>query len=253
MIVGAKYTIHVYDLWQNGFFDGDTSPLADYPIFNEEYRQPLNQFIIDYYMSHEIGTETEKQFYYLLKARMWAIMPKLNVLFESRGLISRYDPLEDHDYVIRHAETGTVDTQDDNRQRKDSTDDFTGNVHVVTDGTYRTVTRQSDTPQQDINHLGYSVTPPDQWIDHWLTYGEIVDNTHEDETTTDTVTRDVYGHTQTDNRTVDTDTTRNWTRNHSGRQTPGQVLAKQLSELAFDIEMELIDFIRPCFMMLYDT
>lgn len=252
-MIGAKYTIHVYDLWENGFFDGESSPLADYPIFDETYRATLNTLIINHFMMYEIGQETERLFYFVLRSKMWEIMPRLNILFQARGLDKRYDPLIDHDYQIHHTETGTVDTLDNNMERKDSTDDTTGHIHTVTDGSYRTVTRDSDTPQQDINHLGQSEGNPDSWIDHWLTHGQIVDNTHEDETTTDTSQHDVYGHTQTDDRTIDTDTTRNYTQTRTGRQQPGQVLAKLLADLAYDIELQLLDYLRPCFMMLYDT
>ncbi|MBR2017833.1 MAG: hypothetical protein IKA00_11195 [Prevotella sp.] len=254
--VGAKYTIHVADLLKNGFFEnheGYVHPLADYPIFNEAYRDPLNTMIIDHFMMWEIGQETEVQFYFALKSKMWEIMPKLNVLLKARDGLE-YDPLKDHDFTITHAQAGTLDTQDDLTEGKTSQevmdDDTTS--HVTTDGTYNTITRDSDTPQQNINNLGYGVD--DTWINQWLTHGQIINNDHEDETTgqgTDDRTTD-YTHSVQDNRTIDTDTTLNYTQRHEGRREAGQTLALKLSALAFDIETQIIQALTPLFMGLYE-
>lgn len=254
--VGAKYTIHVCDLLKNGFFenhDGYVHPLADYPIFNEAYRDPLNTMIIDHFMMYEIGQETEEQFYFALKSKMWEIMPRLNVLLKSRDGLE-YNPLQDHDFSIEHTQQGTLDTTDDDVNRKNSTevmdDDTTS--HVTTDGTYNTVTRDSDTPQQNINHLGYGAD--DSWINQWLTHGQIVNNDHEDETSaqgTDDRTT-TFNHTINDNRTIDTDTTLHYLQHHSGRREAGQTLALKLSMLAFDIETQIINALTPLFMGLYE-
>ena len=254
--VGAKYTIHVCDLLKNGFFEnhpGYVHPLADYPIFNESYRDSINTMIIDFFMMWEIGQETETQFYFALKSKMWEIMPRLNVLFRSRDGL-QYDPLKDHDYSITHAQTGTLDTTitDENRKvsREDMTDETEG--HIQTDGTYHTITRDSDTPQQNINHLGFG--QDDTWINQWLTHGQIVDNEHEDETnTTGLETRGTdFTHTINDTNVNDTDTTLNYLQRHEGRREAGQTLALKLSELAFDIESQIIESLKPLFMGLYE-
>ncbi len=254
--VGAKYTIHVCDLLKNGFFEnheGYIHPLADYPIFDEAYRDPLNTLIIDHFMMYEIGQETEEQFYFALKSKMWEIMPRMNVLLRSRDGLD-YDPLKDHDYTIEHTQEGTLDTTDDDTNAKTSTetvdDDTTS--HVTTDGTYHTITRDSDTPQQNINNLGFG--QDDTWINQWLTHGQIIDNEHEDETSaqgTDDRTTD-FRHTITDNRVIDTDTTLHFLRNHQGRREAGQTLALKLSQLAFDVESQIIKELDPLFMGLYE-
>lgn len=254
--VGAKYTIHVADLLKNGFFENHEDyihPLADYPIFNEAYRDVLNTMIIDHFMMWEIGQETEVQFYFALKSKMFEIMPRLNVLLRSRDGLD-YDPLKDHDYQISHAQTGTIDTQDDDINAKTSHEDMHDETtgHVTTDGTYHTITRDSDTPQQNINHLGFG--QDDTWINQWLTHGQIVDNQHEDETSTQgTEDRDTdFTHRITDNRTIDTDTTLNYIQRHEGRREAGQSLALKLSMLAFDVESEIIRQLTPLFMGLYE-
>lgn len=260
--VGAKFTIHICDLRKNKFFeDGDISlgdfyksPLSYYPIWNESYRIPLNTMILDYFMMYEIGYETEEQFYYALKSKMAEIMPRYNVLFRARNGLE-YNPLVDHDYTIQHAETGTVDTSDIANEQKTSAEtmnditSFNENQTRDTD----TITRDSDTPQQNISNLGYGVD--DTWINQWLTHGQIV-NQHETISrnggATDNRTTN-YNHGINDSRNIDTDTTRNYTQHRTGRQTSGQELAAKLAELAYDIEHQLINDLKPLFMGLYES
>lgn len=278
--VGAKFTIHVADLLQNGFFRADVSPLRDYPIFDERYREYINDLIISHFMMWEIGYETEGLFYHALRAKMMEVMPRLNVKLRARDGL-RYDPLVDHDYYITHDEAGTLDTTDKNREDKTSaqtetrgetegktaaTDETRGtteaktsdtgvtasvsetkgsgqhtttsgteaktshevmadtiHTHGVTDGTKDQVTRDSDTPQQSVSHLGYGID--DTWINRWLTHGQIINERHEDESTTDTTeskttdyshnvatsgTEDTsYNHTVQTGSTSDTDYTHN--------------------------------------------
>lgn len=256
--VGAKYTIHICDLLKNGFFTdnsrpGYVSPLSDYPIWNAAYRDALNNMIIQHYMMFEIGHETEQQFYFALRSKMWEIMPKYNVLFRSRDGLD-YDPLKDHDYQITHNESGTLDTTDNFAETKNARTvrDEDTSLHTVTDGTYNTVTRESDTPQQNINNLGYG--QDDSWINQWLSHGEIVNNDHEDETTstgTDDETTN-YNHGVNDNRVIDTDTTKHWGEHHEGRRESGQELALKLSQLAFDIETQIIEELHNLFLNLYE-
>lgn len=245
--IGAKYTIHVCDLDKNGFFDGTGSPLADYPIWDESFRSVINEMIIQHYYMYEIGQETERQFWLALRSKMFEIMPRLNVLFEARGLRSQYDPLKDHDHYIDHVETGTLDTTDNDTETKSSTNDRT--IDTDTSGQWDEITRFSDTPQQNINHLGYGTD--DSWINQWLTSGQIVNNTHSDQL--DSTINDVYGHTVMDARVIDTDTTRNYTQHFHGRKEPGQRLAALLAETAYDIETQLLDSLRNLFLNLYES
>lgn len=307
--MGAKFTIHVYDLWKNGFFAAGRSPLDNYPIWNESYREYLNDMIIEYFMSWEIGQETEQLFWFALHSKMMEIMPRLNVLFKSRHLDDHYDPLQDHDYTIEHTEEGTLDTldkdtdekvsqevidddttekksskeimDDDTTEHKTSHETMTDVVDTTgsTSGTYDTITRDSDTPQQDLQHLGYELD--DTWINKWLSHGQIVNNRHSDSSTahssetrntdythdiagTDDRTTDYvhdiagtddrttdYNHTIQNDRTIDTDTTRHYLQHYSGRRMSGQDLALKLSQLAFDIETQLINALKPLFMGLY--
>ena len=50
----AKYTTTIKTLIDNNFDFG----LKDYPIFDEEYREHLNDMILKHYYMSEIGFET---------------------------------------------------------------------------------------------------------------------------------------------------------------------------------------------------
>lgn len=56
--------------------------LQDYPIFKEEYRETLNQSIIDHFLLREIGAETPAMFIFYLNRRMRENMPKANALYQ---------------------------------------------------------------------------------------------------------------------------------------------------------------------------
>lgn len=186
------------------------------------------------------------------------------------------------------------------------------------------INRFSDTPQQDIEHLGEAGEAPEPtpeqekdslfnpvWIDHWLTNAELhnmrdkdrdddwhtsdttdnyahnvntntTDNQNKSQNTTEDnaksrtygrndnqhdlsnetfdeniadkrdTTQD-YTHGITNDKIVDTDTTRHYTEHLSGRKTSQQELAQQLYETAYDIEMLIIADLQPLFMSLYDN
>ena len=73
----SKYTVTIKNLIDNGF----DFELNDYPIFDNNYRDILNQKILYHYYENEIGLETPALFRFYLKQRMNEIMPKYNVLY----------------------------------------------------------------------------------------------------------------------------------------------------------------------------
>lgn len=76
----AKYTITIKTLIENNFDFG----LQDYPIFNESYRQILNNNILNYYYENEIGFETPALFKKYLNNTMALIMNKYNTLYKAQ-------------------------------------------------------------------------------------------------------------------------------------------------------------------------
>lgn len=77
--------------------------LSDYPIYDDNYRNGLNEKIKNHFMYQEIGHETVEQFTFSMKRKMAEIMPLYNQLYESTKLT--FDPLSTID--ISSTSTGS--------------------------------------------------------------------------------------------------------------------------------------------------
>ena len=73
----SKYTITIRMLQKNNF----DFQMTSYPIFDEAYRNTLNNNILNYYYESEIGFETAPLFRKILNDRLTLIMPKYNKLY----------------------------------------------------------------------------------------------------------------------------------------------------------------------------
>ena len=73
----AKYTTTIKTLIDNNF----NFELDSYPIFDENYRNTLNQNILYHYYENEIGFETAGLFRFYLKQKLNEIMPYYNELY----------------------------------------------------------------------------------------------------------------------------------------------------------------------------
>lgn len=76
----AHYTITIKTLKEHNFDFG----LQNYPIFNETYREILNNNILNYYFENEIGFETAELFKFYLNNTMNLIMPKYNEMYKAQ-------------------------------------------------------------------------------------------------------------------------------------------------------------------------
>lgn len=76
----AHYTITIKTLMDHNFDFG----LQNYPIFNETYREILNNNILNYYYESEIGFETAELFKRYLNNTMQLIMPKYNEIYKAQ-------------------------------------------------------------------------------------------------------------------------------------------------------------------------
>ena len=79
-----------------------TLGLDDYPIFDEAYRETLNNKIIRHYYTREIGAETVGRFRMFVREAMHLIMPYYNQLYESERLAKDMEPLGDRN--LQHTE-----------------------------------------------------------------------------------------------------------------------------------------------------
>lgn len=74
----AKYTITIKTLIDNNF----DFKMTDYPIFDETYRETLNNNILHHYYENEIGFETAPLFRFYLNQKLNEIMPYYNELYK---------------------------------------------------------------------------------------------------------------------------------------------------------------------------
>ena len=85
----AKYTITIKSLLDNKF----DFKMSSYPIFDETYRNILNNNILNHYYENEIGFETAALFRFYLNQTLNEIMPKYNVLYKVQKRIIEKDLL----------------------------------------------------------------------------------------------------------------------------------------------------------------
>lgn len=98
----AHYTITIKTLKDNNFNFG----LQNYPIFNETYRNTLNNNILNFYYENEIGFETAELFKFYLNNTMQLIMPKYNIMYEKQeqALLKIFDNVNLHETSNRDNE-----------------------------------------------------------------------------------------------------------------------------------------------------
>ena len=126
----SKYTTELRYLIENNFDIG----LKDYPIFDENYREPLNRKIINHYYFREIGFETAELFKRYLNNTMNEIMPYYNQLFKSELL--EFNPFYNVDKTV---------TSDKNNN---SVSDFVGNISGKNTQTADTENTQTNNGKQ---------------------------------------------------------------------------------------------------------
>ena len=132
----AKYTTTIRNLMDNNFDFG----LKDYPIFDEEYRELLNNKILMHYYMDEIGFETAGLFKVYLNNKMNEIMPYYNELYKKQK-----DLLLNFDKTTNLTETFTRDNTTDTNTKSNSTSSNTASgssKNVYQDTPMGTITEQ---------------------------------------------------------------------------------------------------------------
>lgn len=76
----AKYTITIKTLIDNNF----DFQMTNYPIFDKNYRETLNNNILHHYYENEIGFETAPLFRFYLNQKLNEIMPYYNELYKAQ-------------------------------------------------------------------------------------------------------------------------------------------------------------------------
>lgn len=92
----SKYTTELRYIIESGY---QLKALESYPIFDENYRETLNQYILNHFWIREIGAETVGEFDLFLMNTLNEIMPYYNGLFKMA--MSEIDPLTNYKYSER--------------------------------------------------------------------------------------------------------------------------------------------------------
>lgn len=102
----SKYTTTIKTLIDNNF----DFKMTSYPIFDENYRETLNQKILYHYYENEIGFETASLFRFYLNNKLNEIMPYYNELYNKQiKLLDKLDKNVDLTETFkRDTETNTT-------------------------------------------------------------------------------------------------------------------------------------------------
>ena len=137
----AKYTTTIKSLMDNNFDFG----LKDYPIFDEEYREHLNDMILKHYYMSEIGFETAALFKQYLNNKMNEIMPYYNTLYKlQKDLLNSG---VDQNVNLTETYTHNVTTEGTSESNSNSTNE---NKNVSQN------TPQGNLTEQNINDFNYA-------------------------------------------------------------------------------------------------
>lgn len=113
----------------------------DFPIFDEQYRLPLEKKILLHYYTREIGQETYGLWKLKLCSRMNDIMPYYNKLYESELL--NITPLQDNSTSISINDASITSSQNSNTRTGSGSQSGTNGSEDL----------YSDTPQGDITGI----------------------------------------------------------------------------------------------------
>ena len=222
----SRYTIELRYLIEGNYDLG----LKDYPIFDESYREQLNNKIIQHYYFREIGFETEALFKNRLNQKMNEIIPYYNQMYESSKL--KIDPLSTID--LEEVFSRKSKTTGEGTSSTSGTGNNTNNFNSTDTTDYGKISKFSDIAQAQ-------TTPNEILNDKYLT-SATVDDGQDKNTNTGTntsQTESTTSGTSTDERNLDEDTT--LTRKGNNGSASESELLNMYRETFLNIDMMIID------------
>lgn len=222
----SRYTIELRYLIEGNYDLG----LKDYPIFDESYREQLNNKIIQHYYFREIGFETEALFKNRLNQKMNEIMPYYNQMYESSKLV--IDPLSTID--LEEVFSKKSNTTGEGTSSTSGTGNNTNNFNSTDTTDYGKISKFSDIAQAQ-------TTPNEILNDKYLT-SATVDDGQDKNTNTGTntsQTESTTSGTSTDKRNLDENTT--LTRKGNNGTASESELLNMYRETFLNIDMMIID------------
>ena len=137
----SKYTVTLRQIIQSGFDIG----LKDYPIYNEEHRETLNNMIINHYLMSEIGQETPELFKIYLNNTMNEIMPRYNLMYKA------LDEYYEQQSLLGNIDLTTTETISGTNNQTNSGTDTVKNYINQSGKNIRMDTPQGELALQDID------------------------------------------------------------------------------------------------------
>jgi hypothetical protein len=265
----SKYTVELRFLIENNF-DLD---LKQYPIFDENYRDILNNKIIKHFYFREIGFETAELFKFYLNRTMTEIMPLYNQYYKS--CLLEFNPL----YNVDKTETfkkdvddnivfdgWSTDSADTNQQTTDNkTSNTNSNSTSVTTGNIKTDTDNldvgSDTPQGmlaigDIKSHTYASKAQLTDGTQTVNYNNYTVNNKSTSDTTDNdklISTTDYNDIKATGTNQNQNTVENYTRHVLGKsegETYSEMLIK-FRDTFINVDMMVINELNSLFMLIY--
>ena len=144
----------------------------EFPIFDEDYRLPLEIKILRHYYTREISEETVGLWKLRLETRMNEIMPYYNQMYESVVEMANRDPFTDVDVTTYHKRDNSSDTDSAGNTAHTGTDssERTPNLKYSHKGTDNGTTETSYRPNAQIQTVvsgGVEVSSTD-----WTLYSD---------------------------------------------------------------------------------
>ena len=129
----------VYTIEFRAFFDAGFT-IGDYPIWDESYRNVLNEKIKNHYFFREIGQETPNRFKFYLDTKMNEIMPYYNELYKTTLLKYDIDVVSSTDETYSGAADGkssatTENTAESSTENTETSTATSENASETTDTT----------------------------------------------------------------------------------------------------------------------
>lgn len=230
----SKYTTELRWIVENEY----DLQLNEYPIFDENYRQKLNQKIINHYYFREIGFETVGLFRFYLKQTMNEIMPYYNQLYESALL--EIDPLNTINFT--ETLTRTKIGNDTKNFNEDTTVNSNGdsNSNSTKNTNFKDV--ESDTPQ---GMLSIGNIEGELYASYArISKNEDTTNSTAHQETTDTQKRK-------NDEKINREDNENYTRTEKGNRESQSELLMKYRQTFLNIDMQVINELNDLFMGLY--
>ena len=150
----SKYTTELRYIIESGY---ELKSLKDYPIFDENYRQVLNKYILNHFWLREIGAETVGEFDLFLGNTLNEIMPYYNGLFKMA--MSEIDPLTNYKYKEvmdreDNSNSNTTNTNSSNGKIVDSTPaDGLVNMNAIEQNLYASSAQLSANDNHNVGNV----------------------------------------------------------------------------------------------------